>query len=242
MFLLLETVLQKYYGFEDTTKNGALIKAKKYLRNKSAKRIYNELKFYKENLNIQLVRCQDTNFLTINPKVLKELEELLLENPLNIKLYIETRPEGINEKSVKLLKNLGVDGVGMGIELAGEEFRENDLNRFADQDKIINAFKLLKENKINRTSYNIIGLPNQSESSIISTINFNKLLNPDNITVAFYSPYLGTSEQKKSTRLDYFKDYENNVDGQLRSLSSGKNLSISKLNYYKENFVNLVRN
>lgn len=238
----VETVIQKYYDFEDTTKNGALIKAKKYLRNKSAKRIYKELKFYKENLNIQLVRCQDTNFLTINPKVLKELEGLLLENPLNIKLYIETRPEGINEKSVELLKNLGVDGVGMGIELAGEEFRENELNRFADQDKIINAFKLLKENNINRTSYNIIGLPNQSESSIISTINFNKLLNPDNITVAFYSPYLGTSEQKKSTRLDYFKDYENNVDGQLRSLSSGKNLSISKLNYYKENFVNLVRN
>ena len=108
--------------------------------------------------------------------------------------------------------------------------------------EIINAFKLLKENGIDRTSYNIIGLPNQTESSIISTIKFNKILNPDNITVAFYSPYLGTNEQKKSRDLDYFKDYEKNVDSQLRSLSTGKNLSISKLNYYKENFVNLVRN
>ena len=88
---------------------------------------------------------------------------MMIDNPLDIKLYIE-KPEGINEKSVSLLKNLGVDGVGMGIELSGEEFRENELNRFTNQDKIINAFKLLRENKINRTSYNIIGLPNQTET------------------------------------------------------------------------------
>ncbi len=238
----VETVIQRYYGFEEKTKKGALLQSKKYLRSKSAERIYSELVDCKKKLNIELVRCQDTNFLTIDPKVLKKLEILNLAEPLKMKLYIETRPEGINEKSVKLLKNLGVDGVGMGIELAGEEFRESELNRFADQDKIINAFKLLKENGIDRTSYNIIGLPNQTESSIISTIKFNKILNPDNITVAFYSPYLGTNEQKKSRDLDYFKDYEKNVDSQLRSLSTGKNLSISKLNYYKENFVNLVRN
>ena len=194
----VETVIQKYYGFEEISKKGALINSKKYLRSKSAKRIHEELKSYKENIGIELVRCQDTNFLTINPKVLKELEELMIKEPLNLKLYIETRPEGINEKSVSLLKNLGVDGVGMGIELSSEEFRESELNRFANQDKIIKAFKLLRDNGINRTSYNIIGLPNQTEESIISTIEFNKLLDPDNITVAFYSPYLGTNEQKKS--------------------------------------------
>ena len=159
------------------------MESKKYLRSKSATRIYNELKSYKKKYNIELVRCQDTNFLTINPKVLKELENMIVKDPLDLKFYIETRPEGINEKSVQLLKNLRVDGVGMGIELSGQEFRESELNRFADQEKIIKAFKLLKDNGIKRTSYNIIGLPNQNENSIINTINFNKLLDPDNVTV-----------------------------------------------------------
>ena len=130
----------------------------------------------------------------------------------------------------------------MGIELSGQEFRESELNRFADQEKIIKAFKLLKDNGIKRTSYNIIGLPNQNENSIINTINFNKLLDPDNVTVSFYSPYLGTNEQIKSTNLDYFDEYEKNVDGQLRTLSKSTLISVSKLNYYKENFVNLVKN
>ncbi len=238
----VETVIQKHYGFDEKTPRGALREAKKYLRNKSAERVYSEFKFLKENLNIDLIRCQDTNFLTINSKMLNNLRELIKKNPLDLKLYIETRPEGINQKTVELLKDLNVDGVGMGIELAGEEFREEKLNRFADQDKILNAFKLLKEYEIKRTSYNIIGLPDQNETSIKNTIEFNRILNPDNVTVAFYSPYYGTNEQKKSMELNIFDDYEKNVDGQLRSVSKNPQIPIEKLNYYKQNFKKLVFN
>ena len=92
----VETVIQNYYNFKLASKKGALLEAKKYLRNKSSIRIYEELKMFKDNLNINLVRCQDTNFLTINKKILIELSELLIQKPLNLKLYIETRPEGIN--------------------------------------------------------------------------------------------------------------------------------------------------
>ena len=238
----VETVIQKHYGFIEKTPRGALKEAKKYLRNKSAERVYSELKFLRNNLNIDLVRCQDTNFLTINNKMLSNLRNLLLKSPLDIKLYVETRPEGINQKTVQLLKDLNVDGVGMGIELAGEEFREEKLNRFANQDKIINAFKLLKTFGIKRTSYNIIGLPDQDEASIKNTIDFNKLLDPDNVTVAFYSPYYGTNEQKKASELEIFDDYEEDVDGQLRSVSKNPQIPIEKLNYYKQNFKNLVLN
>ena len=238
----VETVIQKYYGFDEKTPRGALKSAKKYLRNKSAEKVYRELKSYKEKFNISLVRFQDTNFLTINPSMLKELEDLILKNPLGLKIYIETRPEGINEKSVILLKNLGVDGVGMGIELAGNNFRENNLNRFVEEDKIIKAFDLLKKYNIKRTTYNIIGLPEQNEDSILDTINFNKRLNPENITVAFYTPYIGTTEQIKSTNMKYFDDYEFNLDPQLRSLSKDTLISLDKLIYYKKNFSRLVRN
>jgi len=212
------------------------------LRTKSAKRIHEELKYLSQELRIKLIRSQDTNFLTINHKVLYELEKYFIDDPLDIILYIETRPEGINEKTVKLLKNLKVDGVGMGLELAGAQFRKNSLNRFIEEDKIIKAFKLLKENNIKRTSYNIIGLPDQDENSILETIEFNKFINPDNITVAFYTPYHGTPEQKKSFNKRYFSDYEKNLDAQLRTLSKGNLLNIEKLNYYKKNFISLVRN
>ena len=64
----------------------------------------------------------------------------------------------------------------MGVELAAEDFREKNLKRFASQSKTIEAFKLLREHKIKRTSYNVIGFPNQNEESILQTIEFNKIL------------------------------------------------------------------
>ena len=239
----VETVIQKYYGFDEfSTKTGAIKNFKSYLRNKQAQIIFEELKYLSKKKNINLIRCQDTNFLTNDKKILLELSELLHENKLKIKLYIETRPEGINQNTVELLKKLNVDGVGMGVELAAEDFREKKLQRFASQSKTIEAFKLLKKNNIKRTSYNVIGFPNQNEESILQTIELNKILEPDNITVAFYSPYYGTGQHSEGVKSGIFKDYEFNADAALRSQTKSKSLTIEKLNYYKKNFVSLVRN
>ena len=239
----VETIIQKYYGFEEVSeKTGAIKNFKSYLRNKSSKIIFEELKYLYEKKNISLIRCQDTNFLTNDKKILEELSELIHESELKIKLYIETRPEGINENSVKLLKKLRVDGVGMGVELAAEDFREKNLKRFASQSKTIEAFKLLREHKIKRTSYNVIGFPNQNEESILQTIEFNKILDPDNITVAYYSPYYGTGQQIEGVNSGTFKDYEFSADAALRSQTRSKSLTKEKLQYYKKNFVSLVRN
>ena len=239
----VETIIQKYYGFDDMSlKTGAIKNFKSYLRHKSSKIIFDELIYLNKAKNIELIRCQDTNFLTNDRNVLSELSELIDKSDLDIKIYIETRPEGINENSIELLKKLKVDGVGMGVELSDSNFRENELNRFADQEKTINAFKLLKENNIKRTAYNIIGLPNQDEKSILKTIEFNKILSPDNITVAYYSPYFGTKSQKKGNELGLFEDYETDVDSALRSKSKADYvLPISRLDYYKNKFVSLVR-
>ena len=186
----VETIIQKYYDFnESSPKTGAIKNFKSYLRNKSAEKIFEELLYLNKVKNIELIRCQDTNFLTNDRNILLELSNLIDKSDLNIKIYIETRPEGINEKSIELLKKLKIDGVGMGIELADEKFREDSFHRFANQEKTLSAFKLFKINGIKRTAYNIIGLPNQDEDSVFKTIEFNKKLNPDNITVAFYSPY-----------------------------------------------------
>ena len=237
----VETVIQKYYGFEEYGSNGVLKQAGNYLRNKSAKRIYDEIKKLYDEHGVTLFRCQDTNFLTIKRQVLNELADLFQNDNLPVMLYIETRPEGINERNIKLLKKLNVDGVGMGIELASESFRKSSLNRFPSQQKIIKAFKLLREASIKRTTYNILGLPNETEEMIIETIDLNTLLNPDNITVSFFSPYLGTPEQKKAQELGDFSSYEYNMDDQVRTVSKSTLVSRGLLQFYKDNFVRFVR-
>lgn len=236
----VETIIQKYYGFDEFTKGGAIKGAANYVRAKSAETIFAELKSVVEKYKVQLIRCQDTNFLTMGKKTLNGLASLIESSDLDIKLYIETRPEGINPKSIELLKRLKVDGVGMGVELSSDDFREDKLKRFASTSKIINAFRLLKEAGIKRTSYNIIGLPEQDEESIIDTILFNRELDPDNMTVAFYSPYQGTAQQIKGKEIGYFDEYEFHVDGQLRTMSKDSLVDADTLCFYKANFNKLV--
>jgi anaerobic magnesium-protoporphyrin IX monomethyl ester cyclase len=237
----VETVIQSYYGFIEITPRGALRGANRYLRHKSASRVFAEISMLYEERGVTLFRCQDTNFLTIDRGMLKDLAEKFESTKIPVKLYIETRPEGINRGTIGLLQRLNVDGVGMGIELATQDFRESKLNRFSDQAAIINAFELLRDAGIKRTTYNIIGIPDQTESSVLETIEFNRTLNPDNVTVAFYSPYLGTEQQRQGAEKDYFLDYEFDLDSQLRTMTHHSVLSATTLAFYKKNFVRLVR-
>ena len=212
-----------------------------YLRCKSADLAFSEFYEAHKNFGIELFRMQDTNFLTIDKKMLEALAEKFEVSGLNkkIKLYIETRPEGISEKSIKLLKKLGVIGVGMGVELSSQKFRETELNRFADTSKVERAFELLKENNILRTAYNIIGLPDTNEDDIKETIAFNAKIKPDNMTVAYFSPYAGTNQANKAVSLNMADPYEKDVDSALRAICHGETTP-ERLMFYKKNFVDLV--
>ena len=237
----VETIIQNYYGFKEITSSGTIRKASQYINTKTAKRIFEELSLIHKTYGVTLFRCQDTNFLTMDRGVLHELAELFDESNLDINLYIETRPEGINENSIRLLRRLKVDGIGMGVEISNEKARNDNLNRFVSTEKIVKAFDMLKLAGIKRTAYNIIGLPGEDEESILETIKFNSRLDPDNITVAFYSPYIGTLEQLKSSEDGMFIDYEFDVDGQLRTLTRSTEIHSDLLNFYKKNFTKLVR-
>ena len=170
-----------------------------------------------------------------------ELADLIDNSHYDIKLYIETRAEGINEKSIEILKKLKVDGIGMGLELSDEKYRSEHLNRFIDQEKIIKAFKMLKSENIKRTAYNIIGLPDQTEESIIKTIEFNRLIQPETCIAAYYSIYRGTDLELKADE-DFSEKHPYGMDAQIRTKSTQHKLSIKILEFYKNYFSYFVKN
>ncbi len=238
----VETVVQRHYGFtEASTTSGALRDAKGYLRHKSAARIIAELQALHDEHGVRLVRCQDTNFLTIHRPTLLELADRLDAADLDLRLYIETRVDRMSERDFELLPRLRVDGVGTGLELASESFREDRLRRFAQTEKLRENFARLRALGIKRTTYNIIGLPHETEEMVHETIDLNRQLDPDNVTVAFYSPYLGTIEAEVGREADDFGDYELDVDGQLRTRSRSALLDRDTLEFYKAHFVDLMR-
>lgn len=90
----VETTIQRYYGFTEVTGLGVLKNAASYLRNKSAIRVFEEIKKIHEQFDVTLIRCQDTNFLTIDNSMLNQLASLLERSNLPVMLYIETQQKG----------------------------------------------------------------------------------------------------------------------------------------------------
>ena len=177
-------------------------------------------------LRIDMLRCQDTNFLTIPRPLLLDLADYIQSHNIHIGLYIETRPETITPSVIPLLLKLNVIGVGMGVETAAEDYREGDLNRYSSLEKIIRAFDLLDKAGIKRSSYNILGMPGQTEEDILATIEFNKRLKPDSITVSFYSPFLGTKTAQKGKMTMEYDGQSFLSDSQLRSNTFSEELSL----------------
>ncbi|MDA7623067.1 radical SAM protein, partial [bacterium] len=234
----VETVIQDEYKFHDKTKLGVLKSASNYIRMKSIEHVLTELTILSLEHDIRFLRFQDTNFLSTDRDLLRKMIPFFKSHP-QISSYIETRPETINTSSVQILMDLNVVGVGMGVEVSAEGFRSDNLDRFCPTSKIVEAFKLLRANRIRRTAYNIIGLPDQTEEDILSTIQLNAMIDPDDITVAYYSPYVGTKMSKIAFDKGVYSASELYADGQIDTTIDG--LSGDVLRYYKSNFVDLVK-
>ena len=205
----VETIIQEFYSSRDYNKKGIIKSINQYYRKKEPQDVSEELK-HLNSLGIEFIRFQDTNFLSLGMNYLDKISYYM--SKYNLKGYIETRPETITKSIVKVLNKLNIVGVGMGIETASNSKRGEELGRHCEDEKIIKAFDLLKKGNIRRTAYNMIGLPDEKPEDIVETIKFNRLLKPDDITCAFYTPYIGTTLSKS------FKDEtidRGNLDPQL---------------------------
>ena len=95
--------------------------------------------------------------------------------------------------------------------------------------KFFKGISITKKEKIKSTAYNIIG---ETEAMIINTIEFNRELNPENVTVAYFSPSAGTLQQEKAYDEKSFNKYEFDLDSSYKTLTKSHDMSEQKLNFY----------
>lgn len=242
----VETAIQDYYGYEESNENGLLLK-RGYLVGKTEETVLEELESLCKKHEVRFIRFQDTNFLSNNRRVLGRIASYLLQikerEGITVSTYIETRPESISASTIRILKSLNVAGVGMGVEASSDKFRYDELSRSLTNRTCINAFRLLRDAGICRTAYNVIGFPSQTSKEVEELIELNAQLDPDDITVAFYTPYPGTAlGSRHTTNAQNLSELiTGESDPQLSSTSGFSSMSKDELLYYKHNFVSLCR-
>jgi len=175
----------------------------KYHRQKDINILMNEIKTKTRRYGLQYLYIVAENFLLMK----EERFSLFIDHFKQIKLpfWIETRPDSITEKRVLQLRDIGCEGVSIGVEHGNPGFRKKILNRHITNSAIIEAFKIVKRSKIRSCANNIIGFPTETRELVFDTIELNRKIKADNIIVNIFTPYRGTRLRQLSVDNGYLK-------------------------------------
>lgn len=143
----------------------------RYIRKHSVERVCEEINLMKKNAVIKTVHFSDDIFLT-DKKWLDEFYNLYPKK-VGIPFQCNLTANIIDEDTIKLLKECGLRGVGIGLESGVEKIRGEILGKKFTNMEIMEIANLLHKYKIEIYTYNMIALPNETIDDAIETLNLN---------------------------------------------------------------------
>ncbi|WP_242119395.1 B12-binding domain-containing radical SAM protein [Aestuariivivens sediminicola] len=166
-------------------------------KGKSAKKIYEDISYFKENYSIDAIEFHDNNFFTSRKRVI-EFSKLILNE--GISWWGEGRIDTLNQYSdedLLLLRKAGCKMIFLGAETGNDEILKQMDKGGKQSGQMIREFalRMKKVGIIPEMSF-VLGLPADSEEKVMQQIEWDinfikeiKNLNPDTeIIIYLYSP------------------------------------------------------
>jgi len=189
----------------------------KFHREKSVKRVVEEVSWFKKHYGIEFLKFWDETFLLMS---YERLQDFAREygGKVGIPFAIETTAQSVTPRTAPLLRQFGCATASLGLETGNVDLRKGILDKNTDDRSYVQAYKLLREHGIRGVSFNMIGLPFERRNDIFDTIRSNKKLGTEAQSVGIFYPYKGTPIRTFcETRGLLDKDFEFNLLAQPTS-------------------------
>jgi anaerobic magnesium-protoporphyrin IX monomethyl ester cyclase len=112
---------------------------------------------------------------------------------INLPFICNARANLATEVLVSLLKKAGCCHVKFGLESGNEYISNKILNRHLTNEQVKKAFALCKKAGLTTESFNMVGIPYDTPSTILDTIKLNAAIGVDKMQVSVYQPYHATA-------------------------------------------------
>jgi len=202
----------------------------KKIRKRSVKNVVDEIKLIVNKYGINDLEFFDETFNLIPEWVYEFCNELTKQN-IRIKWRARCRPDLINEKMIKLMKENGCYQISLGIESANNRILKF-LKKGYNIDQIKEAVRIIKKYNIEIHGYFIIGSPIETREEILNTINFAAGSKLDFASFFILMPYPGTELFNLAKKNNWFlKDYDSK---EILSKQLGENTNMLKNLYLKK--------
>lgn len=164
----------------------------RYLRMRSPQNVIEELVQAKNKYNITKIKIEDDTFLSHQTSWLEEFADLYKKR-INLPFIVMLEAAQVNEKKIRLIKEMGCICAKMGLETANDETRQKILNKKLSTQQIKDAAQLIKKYGIYLYTFNILGLPGETIDDAINTLKLNQEIGADFIWCSLLQAYPGTA-------------------------------------------------
>jgi anaerobic magnesium-protoporphyrin IX monomethyl ester cyclase len=165
-----------------------------YFRKKSLDLVYKELKYFKDELDLEYAYFWADTFLAMNQRELEEFCEMYSD--INLPFWIQTCPETISHDNIKRLSEVGLHRISFGMEHGNEDFRARVLDRRWKNADIIEALKIPHQYGVQFSVNNITGFPDETRKLAMDTVEINREIDADNANIYTFVPFHGTPLRK----------------------------------------------
>ena len=173
------------------------------IRKPSVKRSIEELQYLIKRHNLNFIRFQDSTFLSVSDKFLKEYAKEYIDK-IGLPFVIDSTPQNVTYDKIKCLKEMNCLSISVGLETGNEKMRLTQLNKKATNEKIIHAFHTINSFNIRTVSFILLGFPFETRENIFETIDLIRKCEVAAPNVGFVYPFKGTKLRDNSIKSGAF--------------------------------------
>jgi len=173
---------------------------------------------------------------TMNKAWLKEFTSLYKEK-IGLPYVCNSTADRVDEATGQYLKDSNCKEVWFGIETGSEQIRRSILKKNIRDEDIIRAGRILNEYGIAPVSYNMLGVPGESEENIKRLIDLNRKAGVKMVSISFMQPFPGTQIYDQYIDGNWMHNRKTSLEN-LRVRSEGlTNMNISSKLIYKHYYL-----
>lgn len=172
----------------------------------SPERAIAEVDHYIKKFGAEMIRFRDSDFTARPVEQIREMARLSHDlGPHRPRMLCNVDHRSVTREKVRLLREMNIVSVTMGLESGSRDLLESHLGRKASLERFYRAAGWFRENGIRLCTGNMIGLPAETRKNIFETIEVNQKAKVDVADVSFLFPFSGTRINEICKELGFLK-------------------------------------
>ncbi len=207
---------------------------KSYLRKYEPALFVSHLEEYVRRYEIQFLDFLDELFIHDRDWIASFVLEY--KKRINLPFSAQVHLSYLDEEICKLMRDCGWMLAAFGLECGDEEYRRTYLRRQMSNEFIKRQVEVLKKNGIFTVSYNMMGMPFETERTLSATIDLNKEIQPDLAMHFYWQPLPGTELTKMAIKEGLIPEFHARDMNTICNFGSPSILNNSEIvkKYYSE--------